>query len=184
MLTRIIGLCGRRYQGKTFLAKKFLDAAPRAITYEWKREEKFAGYTQVNSYDPLKAIMAQPTWKIAYHPKSTDGDLPWFCDMLRWTGNCIVLFDECQEYMNSAYAPDSIRSLIGISRHLGLHLVFATQRPINLNANMLSQATDLYCFQLQHYLDIERIEREDPLGRTWAEKLRSLNQGEYVHIEL
>ena len=159
-------IAGNSGSGKTYNSwKLYLQHFPRRIILDQTGEWYGRCDAYVSSLGACVAAIQQLAprrrWSVAY---TLDDDR--FSDLVHWlipvpnldaspvkmVGGCVLLEDEVDLLAPQGVATVEVRTLHRRSRHVGLSIVSATQRPANVSREVSAQATQI----VAHYLSEPR----------------------------
>jgi len=159
---------GNSGSGKTTTAwKLYLAKFPRCLildqTGEWYGRCDVYTSTLGTAVDAMRKLAPRTRWRVAY---TLDDDR--FPELVQWLipvpnvyaspilmcGGAVLLVDEVDLLAPGGFggAPQEIRTLYRRSRHVGLSIVSATQRPANVSREVSAQSSQI----IAHYLSEPR----------------------------
>lgn len=158
-----VGIFGKTGSGKTWAARKYLSAYPYVVVLDPKRKFVWPEVPQntvtlASSLNDLKGIN---TPRIIYRPphdEMNNDDYNRFFDWIYQRQNCIVYIDEVYLVCPNPHTmPEMYGACIVEGRELNIGVWSGSQRPVNIPSFIISEATHLYCFDLNLKKDRERI---------------------------
>ena len=87
-----------------------------------------------------------------------DYDADYFFRIARTIGNCTLLVDEAEIFINPQSMPDSFRWLIQFGRHREVNIIAVARRAPELNIYLRAQQTSIITFAQTEPRDIEHLE--------------------------
>ena len=157
---------GNSGSGKTTTAwKLYLAKFPRCLildqTGEWYGRCDVYTSTLGTAVDAIRKLAPRTRWRVAY---TLDDDR--FPELVQWLipvpnvyaspilmcGGAVLLVDEVDLLAPAGFASIEVRTLYRRSRHVGLSIVSATQRPANVSREVSAQSTQI----VAHYLSEPR----------------------------
>jgi len=157
-------IAGRTGTGKTWLARKYLAGNFKNVvvldtkgTFTWP-EVPAEDQTLV---ERLTKIDAVTTPKIIYRPAWEELNMDYYNEFFRWAyrrRNTIVLVDEAMSICpNPQVIPEYLKAIMTRGRELGVAAWNASQRPSGLPQVLISEATHIFCFDLNLAADRDKI---------------------------
>lgn len=194
----------------------WLQPAPRHLlidyTGEWARHAHVTTYTPGATVDAIRRLAHQGRWTIAA-ALDPDDDLPelvqWMVPLpdltrspIRTLGGVTMLLDEVDVAAPPGSLRPHIRTLFRRSRHVGLSLVTATQRPEAVSREVTSQSQDVLAMMVVEraaYDYLRAVAQIDPgtlrawtaqhphgglyVNRTTGARAALTEQGKWVHLQ-
>jgi DNA helicase HerA-like ATPase len=178
---------GTRGCGKSYLSRKINKLWPRRIIIDPVGEFKEGKiFTDFNLFSAELIKLKKENAKefeliIQFDPDKIDHEAT-FNAVLKLCfhyKNLQVYIDEIQMFSSPHYLPHYLKQILFIGRHHGISLICVTQRPGQLNKNILSQSTHIFAGQLHEKNDLNYI--GNFLGVD-AEKLINLPKREFIYF--
>jgi len=176
---KIILIFGKRGSGKSYLAKKLVEAEQRLIVFdtlsEYKEGVVFEDRKEFVEF--WKRVYIHP-YRLIYRPLLPDQEIEEVASCVFALGNLCFLVEEIDCYCTSYQISDSFAHIIQRGRHKNITLIGITQRPFGIHRLLTSQAKEIYIFNTNEPRDREYL--RTLLGQEIEGKLDSLKQYEYV----
>lgn len=204
---KAIGVYGRRGSGKSHLVKHhLLKGRGRWIAFDPMREYHEAGARRVATLAELvEAIRAEPmafrvAWDPTRDPAYGDATPQALHDLAVFVWRIQTATYERRprrsleltlvvEEMNLAYPAHQLKAgqrglqrLILQGRHVGVHLIGATQRPHLVNRDFRANVAESYWFPLADPDDLAAAGKV--VGKPNAERLVAMPAGEHLHVDM
>ena len=163
-------IAGNSGSGKTTGAWRwYMSRMPRVLVIdqigEWEERVDFATNSLGDVVTTMQMLRNQSKWTIAY--SLSDGR---FVDLVRWliprpnvegspsiaVGGMTLVIDEA-DLLAPTGAPEEVRTLYRRSRHVGLSIISATQRPANVSREVSAQSTHVLAYRLREPRDRDYI---------------------------
>jgi hypothetical protein len=155
--------CGQTGSGKSFLCIRLLPSRGRLCIIDPKREFDYPG---VPIIDNPEAIRRKKPERFIYRPKEsliTDREaynqVYEFCYR---AGGYFIYTDEVIAVMRGMEPPQYLNICVQLGRSKGITMLFATQRPARIPANLVSESQKFYIFTLVYPPDVKRISEMVP----------------------
>lgn len=180
---------GRTGSGKSTLFKRMVRASARAIVIDPKNEHQDLGACPESMEDFLaywKANYRLPRWHIVlqqrhlrFRAKPREALEP-YLRKIAWNGrNFIVGIDEIDQFIGLHVEQPDVMAIINLGRASGVHLIGCARRAQRVHPDFLSQASDLYVFQMTRPGDCEYL--EEYIGGDAVAACKALQTHEYIH---
>lgn len=95
-------------------------------------------------------------------------------------GNLQVVIEEVQYFTTTGKIAPYLKTCLFMGRHKGLSMVFVTQRPGQLNKNILSQSRHVFAGSLHDQNDIGYL--ANFLGPEFSKQLPNLKIGDFIYF--
>ena len=163
--TDCIAILGTRGCGKTTLSKHIQKLYPKVVIIDPVSE--YADGEVVDNFDDFAARMVRLKSSkkkkfrliFRFHPDLENHEVI-FNEILRlcfWAGGVQIVMEEVQLMTSPHFIPQYLKNNLFIGRHRTLSLLFVTQRPGQLNKNILSQCRHIFVGQLHEKNDLEYV---------------------------
>lgn len=186
---------GSTGSGKTVLAKEMLNGYKKFFVFDMQENFTLPNADYIKT--PKKVIKAieNRKEKIVYNPiidaqtneinnyiikKILESSYP------RKKHERIIYIDEIFQLGYCQSFPRNLAIGFATARQKGISFFVATQRPLCIPSNVLTEASKIYIFQLAKLDDIKYISTFAPMGREkeLLQAIKNLKRGEYKFIEL
>jgi len=163
--TEHVFIPGRTGSGKTFLARNYLAGYPRVIALDTKGtlswpECPAADQLLITHLEELPEALRQKN-KIIYRPAFEELNRPFYEEFYKYCyllGECIVWTDEVMQVCpNPQTIPQYFSGIMTRGRELGVAAWNLTQRPATIPLVTMSEATHIFCFDLNMKEDRRRV---------------------------
>jgi len=183
----VLAAFGATGSGKSHAIKKLLKRLKPNKLIIWDTKLEYGNFGQVVTTfsDLINACKTstgkkKANYKIIMQPVEKHRDNPEAFNMVcklafKMTG-CTYVADELQRVTTASSAPHWWKICVADGRHEGMTLIGAGQRPANVNKDILSNATFIRGFRLNHSGDIQTM--KDFFDITKAE-YKSLSEFQY-----
>lgn len=150
-----VGMTG---SGKTTLAQRLLDHRKHVVCYDGKGTLNWPGYKLVTD---LSRLYREKSPRMVYRPsvaamQDEDAKEEFFA-WLYARGNTTLYVDEAYTLGAGDDMPFSLRAILTRGREHGLESWTATQRPMRIPQEMISEAEHVYCFKLRMEQDRKKL---------------------------
>ena len=130
----------------------------RLMVWDWMRE--YDDYPAFTSMDQLaRHVAASPEFAVRFLPsydkKTREAQFDLFCRLAMAVGNMGILCEELSQVVRANGGGAGWTQVLTAGRHKGLHVYGTSQRPALVDKTALSQATRLYCGNLELPDDVE-----------------------------
>jgi len=179
---KIILIFGKRGSGKSYLARKLIEAEPRLIVFDTMSEYENGVVFGIENYDEYLKFWRQvyrDRFRIIYRPIKPAEEIERIGELVYTLGNCCFLIEEVDCYCTPYQISDNFAAIIQRGRHKNIKLFAITQRPYGIHRLLTSQAKEIYIFNTNEPRDREYL--RTLLGQEIEAKLDALKQYEYVH---
>lgn len=183
----VLAAFGATGSGKSHSIKKKLKQLKpkKLIIWDTKLEYSEFGQVVTSFNDFLKACLTstgkkKANYKIIMQPIEKHRDNPdafnMVCKLAFKMSGCCFVADELQRVTTASSAPHWWKICVADGRHEGMTLIGAGQRPANVNKDILSNATIIRGFRLNHSGDIKTMREFFDISR---DEYKSLSVYEY-----
>lgn len=178
---KIILIFGQRGSGKSYLAKKLIQAEPRYLIYDTMSE--YTDGVIFNSEEHQKfAYFWQQTYRrnfrLIYRPLQPAAQIDSIADLVFLCGNMLLLVEEVETYCSAYQISDQLAAIVQRGRHKNISLIGIAHRPNNINRLLTSQAKEIYIFATREPRDVDYL--KSFLGPEIEPILANLGQFYYV----
>lgn len=156
----ILMAIGATGSGKSTRVKADIDRLKlkRLMVWDWMREyDDYPAFTSVEQL--ARHVSAQPEFAVrilpSYDKKTREAQFDLFCRLAMAVGNMGILCEELSQVVRSNGGGAGWTQVLTAGRHKGLHVYGTSQRPALVDKTALSQATRLYCGNLELPDDVE-----------------------------
>lgn len=152
----------------------------RLMVWDWMRE--YDEYPAFTSMDQLaRHVAACPEFAVRFLPsydkKTREAQFDLFCRLAMAVGDMGILCEELSQVVRANGGGAGWTQVLTAGRHKGLHVYGTSQRPALVDKTALSQATRLYCGNLELPDDVEIMGKM--LGVAPAE-IQALGPWDYI----
>lgn len=164
-----LGLIGPTGQGKTNLLVNLLPLQPYVVVFATKPQDatmtyliKEHGYHKIDRWEslPPDKFPRRVLWPNANSLNAEAKQKEIFADAMeriyREKGWCVAL-DEGSFFVNNLGLEKPVRTYLMQARSLGISLVFATQRPVNVPLEVYDQSSHLFFFRDNDERNLSRL---------------------------
>lgn len=190
---KITLIFGQRGSGKSYLAKKLVQAEPRYLIYDTMSE-----YNQGVIFDSEEHAKFSYFWqrtyrrnfRLIYRPLQPQQQIDAIADLVFNCGDMLLLIEEVETYCSAYQISDQLAAIVQRGRHKNISLIGIAHRPNNINRLLTSQAKEIYIFATREPRDVDYLKallgaEIEPilanLGRfhyvKWTENQRGLETG-------
>ena len=155
--------CGQTGSGKSFLCYRLIPKHGSLCIIDPKRE---FDYADVPIFDDHEKIWRKKPERFIYRPQEsliTDreayNEVYRFCYM---QGKYFIYTDEVIAVMRGMEPPTYLNICVQLGRSKGITMLFATQRPARIPANLVSESQKFYIFTLVYPPDVKRVSEMVP----------------------
>ena len=180
---QIVGIIGRKYEGKSTELEKLLVSQPRIVIVDPNGEHSWTP-NELDSLDELRDFFKwgrkKEFWAATYVPgEDIEEDVSGVCRLIfNEAGDCAVAFDEITEYCSAGHAPKPFSRLVRRGRHKGKDIFYTSLRFAETPRRLTAQTDEFILFQQAEPSDLDGIAKR--CGPDVAEKVRLL--GEHQHL--
>ena len=176
---KIILIFGKRGSGKSYLAKKMIQAESRLIIFdtlsEYKNGVVFEDYEKF--LEAWKVVYTRPH-KLIYRPLRPDAEIDQLAELVFAMGQVTFLVEEIDCYCTAFQISDSFAHIIQRGRHKDITLIGITQRPYGINRLLTSMAKEIFIFNTNEPRDRDYFRQL--LGNQVDQYIDQLDQYQYV----
>lgn len=157
---KITLIFGQRGSGKSYLAKKLIQAEPRYLIYDTMSE-----YNQGVIFDSEEhakfAYFWQRTYcrnfRLIYRPLQPQQQIDTIADLVFTCGDMLLLIEEVETYCSAYQLSDQLAAIVQRGRHKNISLIGIAHRPNNINRLLTSQAKEIYIFATREPRDVDYL---------------------------
>jgi hypothetical protein len=162
---------GKAFTGKTHFIREHMKVIPktrRVYIYDFTAE-----------YGDLASKKNFGVWQVR---RGTQTEIEEFTGRIYNEGNCTVVMSESDNYlqMNSPV----LLAFVTTGRNRGINAIIDAKRPMSVKPAYRGRFNHLILFQTTLPDDIEYLEDWTGSGKGSLQKLTTLKQGEYLHVNL
>jgi len=172
-------IMGKRGSGKSYLAKKMIQAASRLLVYDPMGE--YFGGVVVDDFLELRDFwlkVYRGRFRIIYRPIDAEAEFAPICRLAWACENLTFLIEEVQTFCNPRSICTDFKAIIAKGRKKEIEVIGVTQRPAEISKLLTSQAKEMYIFNTTEPNDIEYF--KNTFGSEFVEKMSALQQYEFV----
>lgn len=181
---QIVGIIGRKYEGKSTELEKLLVSQDRIIVIDPNGEHDWSP-NELDSLEELREFLKwaskRKLWAATFVPgEDIEEDVTEACRIIfKSEGNCAVAFDEITEYCSAGHAPKPFSRLVRRGRHKEIDIFYTSLRFAETPRRLTAQTDKFILFQQAEPSDLDGIAKR--CGREVADQVARL--GEHEHIE-
>lgn len=185
--TDCISVIGTRGTGKSFLAREINQIFPRSVVIDpakdWTNGEIVTSFNQFAGKLADKFDKNERKFRIIFQfnpdEQNKDEVLNHVLRLCFHFKNLQVVVDEVQLFSSANYIPEYFKNILFMGRHNGISVMCITQRPSQLNKNILSQSLHVFCGQLHDKNDLNAV---SSFLNTDAKKLFNLPKRNFIYF--
>ena len=162
---------GKAYTGKTFFIREHLEKMPNS------REVWIYDFT-----DEYRDLLKKKNIHIWQVKRGTLDEAEDFTQRAYSRGNLTVIYSEADNYL--AMNSPVLLAMVTTGRNRGINFVVDAKRPMSVKPAYRGRFNKLVLFRTTLQDDIEYIEDWIGQGRGSMEGLKSLEQGQYIEVDL
>lgn len=157
-------IVGQTGSGKTVLAYDLVRRARYVAVLDIKRKLDWEGFRVFEDLDRLIHVVdSDPvkTPRFIYRPTFEDMEFGQYDKYYEWLyrrGNRLVYTDEAALVCKGDFVPKYMRALLMQGRELGISTYNATQRPVGIAQQMISEVWGVYSFPLLMKQDRQKLQ--------------------------
>jgi hypothetical protein len=174
---KIIGVAGRKGSGKSTIARKILEHAPRLFLFDTMGEHAWVPERMENLQEAVMWIMETPyrdSFMGSIVPSGDDFEAEFSetCVEVYDAGNMLFGVEEVPMLSTAGFIPKKYNKVVRLGRHRNLSLLYTAQR-LSECPRALTSATDIFVlFCHSEPRDLDAI--ADRCGREISEKVQEL----------
>jgi DNA helicase HerA-like ATPase len=184
--TDCIAILGTRGSGKTTLSRMIQRGWQKQVILDPVNEysdgeivRDFAGFiSKIRFYEKNKTKKFRLIVRFSPETEDYETQLNSILRVLYHFKNVQIIIEEIQLFTSAHLMPSYLKSALFTGRHQGLSLVFVTQRPGQLNKNILSQCSHIFAGLIHEKNDFEYLK---PTFGKYAEQLPNIPKGNFLY---
>lgn len=149
---------GATGSGKSTRIKADMDRAGHARLLVIDTMREYAGIPAFTRIDKLAEAMQAPAWRLRFFPsddpKIAKVQFDLICQLCMRAGRCALLAEELSNFVRANGGGPGWTAVMTRGRHAELTLYGTSQRPALIDKTSMSQATRLYCGNLEFPEDV------------------------------
>jgi hypothetical protein len=186
----VLLVLGKRGSGKSYWTKRWVESRPpNEVVFIWDPTAEWAGasadhgLTGANVFrstrDAAAVLAKQPLPRVVLQcgPEAWT-DFEQLCKLVGRAGDCTFVIDEAHLWCSAGRCPDFLLTIVRLSRHWRVNLVFVAWRPYSLVPDIRDCAGRIILFQQRGKRSIDWV--RDELDPELAERVGALQPREYV----
>lgn len=153
-------VAGRTGSGKTFLTKRYLQAAFPVYVLDVKKTLNWQNVEDIEYLDRLEKVVKCRKKKVVYQPHWDEMKPEFYNEFFRFIyrkEEVTVWIDETMGIGTAMKFPEYYKALLTRGRELGISVWSCTQRPATIPIISMSEATHFFIFDLNMKKDRVRI---------------------------
>jgi len=152
-------LCGSEGCGKGHQAKIIAKPETRLVVWDTPMDWEPARTKIQGDIKELTRVLKRPHFRVAFRPNMYDlkNQFDEFNDVIYAIGRMMVFYDEMNEVTTATHTPASLKNLTSRSRHRGIKMLGASQRPAETGKSFISNATEIYAGNLSEPADLQPL---------------------------
>lgn len=162
---------GKAFSGKTYFIRKHVEKIPPSrytMIYDFTKE-----------YDDLANRQNVGLWKVK---RGTQEEIEDFITLAYNRGNCTVVLSESDNYLS--FNSPVLLAFVTTGRNRGINAIIDAKRPMSVKPAYRGRFNYMVLFQTTLPADIEYIEEWTGQEKGSFEMLKTLNQGEFIFVDL
>lgn len=180
---RIVGIIGRKGEGKSTKLEELLASQPRIIVVDPNGEHQWTP-NELYSLDQLRDFFKwnrkRSLWAANFVPgEEIEEDVSEASRVIfDSSGHCAAAFDEITEYCSAGHAPKPFSRLVRRGRHKEIDIFYTSLRFAETPRRLTAQTDRFILFQQAEPSDLDGIAKR--CGREVADQVAHLGAHEYV----
>lgn len=162
---------GKAFSGKTYFIRKHIEGIPKT------RYTMIYDFT--NEYTDLARKEHIGVWRVN---RGTQEEIEDFLTLAYNRGNCTVILSESDNYLQ--FNSPVLLAFVTTGRNRGINCIVDAKRPMSVKPAYRGRFNYLELFQTTLPNDIEYIADWCGVKDTDFEMLKTLKQGEFIHVDL
>lgn len=185
--TDCLSVVGMRGCGKTTLSRRLQSAWPKQVIIDPVRE--YSDGIVVSNFSEFAEKMQElkrknsKNFRLIFQFKPGIENKEEIFDAILHVcyefGHIQIVIEEVQTLTTTGKIPPWLKECLFTGRHKGLSLLFVTQRPGQLNKNILSQCSHVFCGQLHDLNDISYLKN---FLKEKSDELPNLPIGKFIYF--
>jgi hypothetical protein len=159
MINEIVGIVGKRGEGKSTMMRRILEACGNMILIDTLGEHDWAG-------EPLRGDIASQIEQLSTvkrariipDPKNTEAHVNFICRACFLLEGTTLAIDEVDWYAGQYGIIEGLNSVIQYGRHAGINLVWCARTPTAVGAKLRSETDKLIAFKIVEPRWLESLE--------------------------
>ena len=148
---------GKKYSGKSYLAKHLLNTVSRFVIWDYNFEHGKIGAI-THDLKQLISLWNSGHKKIVYQPYDrSEESFTLFVKTVKDMGNLVVLIEEVRRYATSKKITPNLQFLIDTGRHRGIGLWFTSRRMHGIAVDIPFNADHIFAFKQHRPEDLDYL---------------------------
>lgn len=177
----ILFFVGKKYEGKTYLAKHLLKKVKQYLMWDENREHDDMGTVATKLQDVI-LLWNMKKRKVVYQPpteKKTQQGFNEFCLVALMLSNAVIYCEEVRLYAQPNKIPINFARLMDGGRFRGLGIWCTSRRMLRLAVEIPYNADHVFAFKQKRQKDLEAL--KDYIDEDMVDQIPNLPKYHFVH---
>ena len=172
---------GKTGSGKTYKVTRLVAGCDRILFFDTQGKDYSDG---VMFYDMTELRrfwlrVHRDKFRLIYRPIDPLREFEEICRLAFACGNLTVVAEELPSLCTAQQINAELRKVIFRGRLNDIHFIGLMQRPIGIHRDITSQATEIFCFNIDEPGDVKYL--KDRIGADIEQRIRRLEPYQYLH---